>query len=267
MKHKKYAYILDIVKAGMPVLLEGEAGTGKSTIAMQIAEDTGTTFYSISCTKQMSVNALLGFISINGVYIPTQFRYAFENGGIFLLDEIDAADPNVLLTLNTVENGFIAFPDGIVKKHNDFRLIATANPSNEHSVYTGRSKLDFSTLDRFFCITLERDSSLELALTSEDIVDNVNHIRGLFKKNGVTKIITMRDSLRLHKLSQLGVSECIYKDIIFNNYNEIYEEFYSYITQKEEAERYENMAQCTATTVEELWSVIVREGNTGYKAL
>jgi len=259
MHHSKYSYVKKVVESGMPVLLMGPAGSGKSTMAMQIAEDLSLPFSSVSCTKQMSVNALLGFISINGVYIPTQFRDAFENGKVFLLDEMDAADANVLLCLNTIENGFISFPDGIIQKHQNFRLIATANPSDAHSTYTGRSKLDFSTIDRYFHITLDRDPALELSLTSPSIVEHANIARDILKSHGVTSTITMRDAIRMHQLSQLGISDCIYHDVVFHKHADLYEQFNRTLTIKAIETKKQSMAQSEATSVDELWEVIQRE--------
>jgi MoxR-like ATPase len=259
MHHNKYSYVKKVVESGMPVLLSGPAGSGKSTMAMQIAEDIGIAFSSVSCTKQMSVNALLGFISINGVYIPTQFRDAFENGKVFLLDEMDAADPNVLLCLNTIENGFISFPDGIVKKHPNFRLIATANPADAHSTYTGRSKLDFSTIDRYFHITLDRDPELELSLTSQAIVEHANLARDILSAHGVTSTVTMRDAIRMHKLSQLDISDCIYHDVIFHKHPDLYNEFTTDVSALAAAVKKKTMTQSEATSVDELWEVIQRE--------
>lgn len=259
MHHSKYSYVRTVVESGMPVLLESEAGAGKSTLARQLASDLGLTFHSMSCTKQMSVNALLGFISINGVYIPTQLRTAFENGGLFLLDEIDAADPNVLLCLNTIENGFISFPDGIVQMHPQFRLIATANPAGEHSTYTGRSKLDFSTLNRYFRIHLDRDPNLELSLTSTEIVQNVEYIRTLFREQGITKPITMRDTIRMYKLSQLGITDCVYTDVVLSEHPSLHEDFTRYQQQQSAEARKASMTQTDATTVDELWEAIQRE--------
>jgi hypothetical protein len=243
----------------MPVFLSGPAGSGKSTMAMQIAQDLSLTFHSISCTKQMSVNALLGFISINGVYIPTQLRNAFENGGMFLLDEADAADPNVLLCLNTIENGFISFPDGIIKKHQNFRLILTANPADAHSTYTGRSKLDFSTIDRYFHITLDRDPELELSLTSPEIVEHADIARSILESHGVTSTVTMRDAIRMHQLSQLDISDCIYHDVVFHKHQDLYHEFNMQLNLKVTEAKKQSMTQSEATSVDELWEVIQRE--------
>ena len=104
MKHSKYNEVYTLVKHNINVLLTGPAGSGKTTILKTIAEDLGLDFYVVSMTRQTTLNALLGFISINGTYIPSTFRQAIEQGGMFLMDELDAEDPNTILSLNTIEN-------------------------------------------------------------------------------------------------------------------------------------------------------------------
>lgn len=256
MKHGRYNYVKTLVSAGEQVLLVGEAGSGKTTIVMQIAEELSLPFYTMSMTKQTSVSALIGFISINGTYIPSQLRMAYETGGVFLLDELDAGDPNVLLTLNTIENGFIAFPDRIVQAHSDFRLIATANPLGAHSTYTGRSKLDFSTLDRYFIVTLERDPNLEIYLTSPELVTEVNIARTLMADHGLTSTVTMRDTLRIHRLNALGISECSFKDIVFEQHPSIYQDFLTYRTKHTEEAAKASRKQSDCTAIDELWETV-----------
>lgn len=260
MHHSKYTYIKTLVDANVsPVLLVGPAGTGKSTLIMQIAEERGTGFASQSCTKQMSVSALLGFISINGQYIPTQFREAYEKGYTFLLDEIDAADPNVLLALNTIENGFVSFPDGIIKGHPDFRLCATANPFNDHAQYTGRSKLDFSTIDRFFVVELPRDNTLEISLTSESLHLEAETARELMSSLGMSRTVTMRDCIRIHKLSQLDIVECAFKEVVFLDNPETYLVFKQKQQEAQTEQAKRSRTQADATSIDELWEIIQQE--------
>lgn len=214
--HSKFDYVVKIIEAGMPCLLQGAAGTGKTTIAVDAAKQLGLGFASLTMTKQTSVNAIIGFISINGDYIASQFRKAYEEGKLFLLDEIDASDPNVLLVLNTIENGYIAFPDGIVHAHPDFRLIATANPASEHSAYTGRTKLDFSTLDRYYSILIERDGNLEAQLTSDDTAAEMDVVREFLKGQGSSIQATMRDAIRVHQLKALGLDSDPIEKVVFS---------------------------------------------------
>ena len=259
MIHSKQDYISKCVESGIPVLLEGIAGTGKTTIAKNIAKLHGKEFYAITGTKQTSVNALIGFTSINGVYIPTQFRKAFEEGHYFLIDEIDGMDSNVLLTLNTIENGYMAFPDKVVEIHPEFRLMATANPRSEHSIYTGRSKLDFSTLDRFFAIPLERDPHLELHLTSQEVVDEITIARQVLESNSSSKQLTMRDAIRIYKLKSLGISTSPIEDVVFSDDYIMYTEYTKKAETITKTKAKESMTQTQAKTIDELFSVVKRE--------
>lgn len=215
--HFKKAEILKLVDAGLATMLVGPAGSGKTTIAMSVAEELNLDFYSLSMTRQTTLSHLLGFISVNGSYIESQLYKAATQGGLFLADEIDAGDPNVLLSLNTIENGYIAFPTGVVQIHEDFRLIATANPQNEHHNYVGRSKLDAATLDRFDIVDIPLDLDLEKSLVDDDTVRRVQALREILKNNNSSKSVSMRDSLRYFTRKQLDMTEGFFERIIGDN--------------------------------------------------
>ncbi len=205
MQHHKFPEVLKLVENDINVLITGPAGTGKTTLLRNISETLELEFYSMPMTKQTTLNALLGFISLNGEYIPSQLRKAVEHGGMMLLDELDAADPNTVLCLNTLENGYLAFPDGVVETHKDFRLVATANPQDQHNVYTGRSRLDAATLDRYDIIELPRDEDLELSLTDSKTLYEVTMARNVLRDNSASREISMRDAIRLHKRKEIGL--------------------------------------------------------------
>jgi len=224
MKHKMFNEALILVNAGIATLLTGEKGSGKTTVAKQISDGLGKDFpfFAISMTRQTTLSHLLGFMSVNGVYVPSQLRDVAENGGVFLLDEIDAADANVLLALNTIENGYIAFPDKIVQLHKNFRLMATSNPQDQHQHYVGRSKLDAATLDRFDIIELDHDEALEKTLVDLDVFEHINALRVVMKEMNSSTSISMRDALRYQKRKELklldgymfrlsGKSELVYE--------------------------------------------------------
>ena len=110
-RHHKFGEVELLVNHAQPVMLTGEKGSGKTTIAMQVAEELDLTFYSMSMTRQTTLSHLLGYMSVDGTYIPSILHKAVNEGGIYLLDEIDAGDANVLLCLNTIENGYVASSD------------------------------------------------------------------------------------------------------------------------------------------------------------
>ena len=99
--HEKFDSILHILtdkRHGRDgVYLCGPAGTGKSYIAQQAAKALNVPYYeSNSVTDETKIT---GFIDANGRYHETEFYRAFVNGGVFLLDELDASLPEVLTLL------------------------------------------------------------------------------------------------------------------------------------------------------------------------
>jgi hypothetical protein len=168
----------------------------------------------------------MGFMSVTGVYVTSLFRDCVENGGLFLLDELDAADPNVILSLNTIENGYVTFPTGIVKVHPEFRLMATSNPQDKHEMYTGRAKLDKATLDRFDIIELDRDEELEKSLVDFDTYNRITILRKIMLDKNISNVLSMRDSLRFQARKDLDLLDgFVYRlvnksDLVYDSYNQ-----------------------------------------------
>jgi len=179
-RHAKFPLVLNmsaaclaLTRAGanpaMWPFLVGPAGSGKTSCAHDVAEALGLKFWHTGAVD--SPYKLLGFLDAQGRLARTSFREAFEHGGLFLFDEIDASDPAALLGVNdALANGFASFPDGIVKRHRDFSLIAGANTIGNglSRQYVGRNQLDGSSLDRFAFIEWNYDESFERALAGND---------------------------------------------------------------------------------------------------
>jgi len=207
MNHNQQQYITTLVdKCPLPLHLTGPSGTGKSTMVQRTAHQLGRPFSFIMCTRQTSVSHIIGFMSVNGTYIPTPFRKAYEQGHIFCLEEMNAADPNVLIIFNSLEQGMIAFPDGYTEQpHPDFRLVATSNPNTAQ--YGARADLDFSTASRFYTIHIEQDANLALSLTSQYVLDQIQLLNEFLREYGATRELTMRDSILLHSLIELDLDK------------------------------------------------------------
>jgi cobaltochelatase CobS len=167
LAHKMLPVVITVLSTGQHVMMVGPAGTGKSHIAAQAAEALGLKSYSISLSPQTPTSALLGYWTAVGEYICSLFRLAYEHGGVFHLDEIDNSHPAILAVLNAaLANGFMAFPDGMVKRHPDFRCIASANTygNGPDRAYVGRQAMDMATKDRFEIVDIPVDEALEEAL-------------------------------------------------------------------------------------------------------
>lgn len=167
VQHKVFSDIMMSVGARCNTFLVGPAGTGKTTIVAQAADALGLDFHAENLTAATTEYALKGFKDANSNYVPTKLREFFQNGGVYLLDEIDNANPNVLGVLNSaLSNGFMAFPDGMVKKHDNFIAVAAGNTYGNGATaeYVGRNPIDGATLDRFAFFNVDIDESVEDAM-------------------------------------------------------------------------------------------------------
>jgi len=165
-QHYLFPVVLTLAKHRIPAYLVGPAGSFKTSTAHAAAEELGLAFYSTSVCNQTTKSDLLGFIDAGGTYRGTAFRKAYENGGIFLMDEIDNGNANTVAVLNAaLANGAMTFPDGEVKRHPDFVCIAAANTfGGATTEYVGRNQLDAATLDRFAVVPFPYDEAMEMSL-------------------------------------------------------------------------------------------------------
>ena len=180
MAHNQLQDLVDIMGACMrnkkTVMLVGAAGAGKSKMVSQCARVFKREFYPMSIGAQTTKSDLMGFMNAQGEYVTTPVRLAFENGGILLLDEIDAGNSGTLTILNNLlSNNEIMFPDKKVTKHPDFQCVCTANTYGKGGTleYVGRNRLDAATLDRFVMFNVKYDIELEKFLCKNDWYHNI----------------------------------------------------------------------------------------------
>lgn len=86
VKHEKFLQIKTCVENNIPVYLVGPAGSGKNHTLEQIAEELELDFYFTNSIQQEF--KLTGFIDAGGKFHETEFYKAFNNGGLFFLDEM-----------------------------------------------------------------------------------------------------------------------------------------------------------------------------------
>lgn len=208
-QHEEFETLLNCVSARVNVLMVGPAGSGKTMAAEKVAESLGLKYYTMSVGAQTTKFEFFGYTDANGNVVRTLFREAFEHGGVFLIDEMDAGNANVIVSINqALANGCTAFPDGMVKKHADFVLIASANTwgAGANKEYVGRNQLDASTIDRFAMIEWNYDLKLEEALTpNKEWLAEVRRVREIVQKNKIRQIISPRASITGSKLIAAGL--------------------------------------------------------------
>ena len=216
--HPKFDIILKKVSMGDAVYMFGPAGSGKNILAGQVAEALGLDFYYCSTiTQEYKIE---GFIDAGGVYHETEFYKAFKNGGLFMLDEIDASCPEALIILNNaLEAGYFTFPCGVVKAHEKFRCIAAGNTCGHGATieFNGRMKIDEATLNRFSIENIDYCDKIEESCSNGDaeLVDFVHEMREASRTAGMYLVLGYRNIKRIAKyVSVFGISSALESEII-----------------------------------------------------
>ena len=221
--------LLQLAAQRKNIMMVGPAGCGKTFIAGKVAESFNMDFASQSCSAGMSESAFVGWLLPTGEngkfeYVSSEFVRIYENGGVFLLDEIDAADPNVMIFINQAlaNDGFHIpqrYKKPYVKKHKDFVAIAAANTygNGADMQYVGRNQLDAATLDRFRVgmIAMDYDETVESKLIHNDVLNWGYRIRSQITKNHLKRILSTR---LLIDATEMHVNQGWSIDKIANNY-------------------------------------------------
>mgnify|MGYP003632162997 FL=1 len=207
--HPIFEEVCDIVSCGEFPLLIGPAGSGKSTLGAQVAKALDIDFYvSGAIASEFKLN---GFRDAQGQYAPTAFRNAWEKGGLFLFDEMDASLPQALMPFNgALANSHHDFPDNIVEKSDKFACIAAANTFGlgADRQYVGRNQLDAATLDRFTPVTMDYDQTLERTIAGNDSwVERVQSIRKAVFDLKLRFVISPRASIKGAKFLAKGMKQ------------------------------------------------------------
>lgn len=229
--HEKFETVLKFVQADEPVFLTGPAGSGKNYLCKQVADTLGLPFYfSNAVTQEYKIT---GFTDAMGVFHESQFYKAFKNGGVFMLDEMDASIPEVLIILNAaIANRYFDFPApiGYVEAHKDFRVIAAGNTFGNGADYdyVGRNQLDAASLDRFAQVRIDYDQRIEYSCANgdEDLLKFCRAFRKATQKAGIRTVVSCRAISRMAKLSQCMdaadlLDSCLIKSLETDDLNAI----------------------------------------------
>jgi len=192
------------------IWLAGPAGSGKTYAGKMVAKALGLPFVFNGALA--NAFELLGFIDAGGTYHRTAFREAFENGGVYMFDEVDGSDNSALLALNAaLANGAAQFPDGRIERHQDCIILASANTwgLGATAEYVGRSKIDAAFLDRFGVrFHWDYDAALETAISgNEAFARRVIAARERARNAGLKVLITPRASQAGAALIASGMSD------------------------------------------------------------
>lgn len=144
------------VRENLPVLLIGDTGTGKTSFIRHLASLTGNAFRRLNLNGSTTIEELNGHYTADDKQVGLRWidgilPEAMKNGYWLVLDELNAALPEILFVLQSVldDDKFLVLPEHeneVIRPHKNFRIFATMNPSLE---YAGTKDLNKALLSRF----------------------------------------------------------------------------------------------------------------------
>ena len=178
---------------GLPLLLKGPTGCGKTRFVEHMAARLGKPLYTVACHDDLSAADLIGRYLLKGgetVWVDGPLTRAVREGGICYLDEVIEARKDVTVVLHPLTDNRrtlmidrtgeeLVAPPG-------FMLVASYNPGYQNVL----KRLKPSTRQRFLSITFDfpapevevpvvaAESGLETALVAP-LVRLAGHIRAL----------------------------------------------------------------------------------------
>lgn len=222
--HPIFERLLRLAHQNVNVLIVGPAGCGKTHVCHQVAHALGRRFGMISGSAGASESMLTGWLLPGDQgrfeYRPSEFVECYEAGkSLFLLDEFDAFDANMLLTANAaLANGHMYIPhrtgNPCVTRGTDTAIFATANTfgTGGDPVYVGRNGLDGATTDRFIILEMDYDEALEREIAaanglSDDTLEMFWRFRGKVRGAKLRRVVSTRGLQKIAALARTGMSE------------------------------------------------------------
>lgn len=146
---------------GRNILIEGEVGVGKTTLAKAVASHFDSEFFRIDCSEDTLTHNLVGFFDpplviskgyVEDSYVFAPLAAAMNKGGCLFINEINRmpeSTQNILLT--ALDEKILEIPKlKTISANEGFFVIATQNPS----AHVGVTVLGEAIKDRFIWIKL-----------------------------------------------------------------------------------------------------------------
>ena len=214
---------------GLPLLLKGPTGCGKTRFVEYMAAKLGKPLYTVACHDDLSAADLIGRYLLKGgetVWVDGPLTRAVREGGICYLDEVVEARKDVTVVLHPLTDTrrtlMIDRTGEELVAPKGFMLVASYNPGYQNVL----KRLKPSTRQRFLSVSFDfPDPEIEIAVVAQEsglepgrvapLVRLAGHIRawsGMDLEEGVsTRLLIYAATLMA---SGMGVDQALEAAII-----------------------------------------------------
>lgn len=211
--HYLFPRLLRLISAGFNVFMWGPPGTGKTTAALQVAEALSRKAEIDTLDPTTARSMVQGYMSPNGEPVHNVFTRCWEQGKVYVADEVDLAPGHVQTLFNSaLANGHAPLAWGNVEKTEGFSFVATGNTAGRPTAaFPDRRPMSNAFADRLYFLYWPLDPAIEcraVGLTPPPVkkekkescspeawVTFVRSIREWAEDNAPTLSITPRASL------------------------------------------------------------------------
>ncbi|MCC6346664.1 MAG: MoxR family ATPase [Nitrospirales bacterium] len=159
---REFALVVRALSKGIPVILEGEAGTGKTEMAKEAARLLKRHLYRVDGDQELSSLKIQGWFDPPMVlskgyswesFLPGPLSQAMTQGGIFFFNEVNRAPSETInAVLTALDERMITIPRlGTITAEPAFGCVFTCNPLDR----VGTNPLPQAFFDR--CVWLQLD--------------------------------------------------------------------------------------------------------------
>lgn len=200
-ENREIVQFLHAAKLGLPVLIKGPTGCGKTRFIEHMAETLDRKLYTVACHDDLSATDLVGrhLIGPDGTYWQDgPLTRAVREGGICYLDEIVEARKDTTVVLHPLADHRRILPidrtGEVLTAHKNFMLVVSYNPGYQQT-FKG---LKPSTRQRFVTFAFDYpQTEREIAIVQQESSVDIDIAR---------QLVTLAQDLRRLKDCELEES-------------------------------------------------------------